>query len=55
MEVLRLGVKSDLQLLAYATAIAMPDPYPTEQGQGSTHIFMDTSRVFNLPSHNGNA
>ena len=26
MEVPRLGVKSELQLVAYATAIAMPDP-----------------------------
>ena len=50
MEVPSLGVKSELQLLAYATATAMPDlshicdlteagatldPWPTEQGQGS--------------------
>ena len=39
MEVLRLGVKSELQLLtratATATATAMPDPRPTERGQGS--------------------
>ena len=34
MEVPRLGVKSELQLLAYARARAMPDPSPTEQGQG---------------------
>ena len=49
MEVPRLGVKLELQLLAYTTAMAtpdlihicdllqitaMPDPYPTEQGQG---------------------
>ena len=33
MEVPRLGVKLELQLPAYATAIAMPDPQPTELGQ----------------------
>ena len=33
MEVPRLGVQSELQLLAYTTA--MPDPQPTERGQGS--------------------
>ena len=51
MDVPRLGVKSELQLQAYATAVAtwdlsqsatytaaygnVPDPQPTEQGQGS--------------------
>ena len=30
MEVPRLGVESELQLLAYTTAIAMQDPQPTE-------------------------
>ena len=35
MEIPRLGVKSELQLPAYATATATPDPYPTEWGQGS--------------------
>ena len=34
MEVPRLGVKLKLQLLTPQLA-AMPDPYPTEQGQGS--------------------
>ena len=50
MKVPRLGLESELQLLAYATAIAtagsephlrpmkqlvaMPDPEPSEQGQG---------------------
>ena len=39
MEVPRLGVKSELQLLAYTTAIAMPDTsrvcdlYTTTQGK----------------------
>ena len=51
LEVPRLGARSELQLPAYATAtatrdpslvcdlhpqlMAMPDPLPTEQGQGS--------------------
>ena len=35
MEVPRLGVQSELQLLAYATATAWQDPQPTEWGQGS--------------------
>ena len=34
MKVPRLGFKSELQLLAYTTATAMPDPQPTELGQG---------------------
>ena len=34
MEVSRLGVKLELQLLARTTATAAPDPKPTEQGQG---------------------
>ena len=34
MEVPRLGVKLELQLLAYATATGMLAPLPTEQGQG---------------------
>ena len=34
MEVPRLEVKLELQLLAYTTATAMLDPQPTEQGQG---------------------
>ena len=33
MEVLRLGVESELQLAAYTTATVMPDHYPTERGQ----------------------
>ena len=35
MEVPRLGVKLELQLLAYTTAIATRDPRTTGQGQGS--------------------
>ena len=35
MEVLRLGVKLELYLQAYTQLAAMPDPLPTEQGQGS--------------------
>ena len=55
MEVPRLEVELELQLLAYATAIATPDPSgcdlhhssrqhqilkPTEQGQGLTSWFL---------------
>ena len=48
MEIPRLGVKSELQLPAYttATATAMPDAWPNEQGQGSTQVLMDTSQVW---------
>ena len=31
----KLGVESELNLLAYSTATAMPDPYSTEPGQGA--------------------
>ena len=34
MEVPMLGVKSEVQLLAYTTTVAMRDPKPTKQGQG---------------------
>ena len=40
MEVLRLGVKSELQLPAYTTATAMPGPQSTEWGQGSNPNLM---------------
>ena len=59
MEVLRLGVKLELQLLAYATATAMQDPScvcdihhssqqcwipdPLSEARDGTHILMDTS------------
>ena len=61
MKVPRLGVESGLQLLAYATATAMPDPSrvcdlhcslqqrwilnPLRGARGRTHILMDTSQV----------
>ena len=35
MEGPRLGVESELQLLAYTTATATMDPQPTDRGQGS--------------------
>ena len=34
MEVPGPGVESELQLPAYTTAMATPDPKPTEEGQG---------------------
>ena len=61
MEIPRLKVESELQLLAYTTATAtqlavMPDPQPTEQGgQGLNRILMDISWVLNLLSPNGNS
>ena len=61
MDVPRLGVKSELKLLAYTTATAMPDPNlvcnlyhsspqhqiqnPLSQARDRTHILVDTSRV----------
>ena len=61
MGVPRLGVKSELQLLAYATATAMQDPSsfcnlhhssqqcripdPLSEARDQTHILMDTSRI----------
>ena len=70
MEVPRLGVQSELQLLAYATATAMPDPSrtcnlhhsswccgnlnPLSEARDRTLILMDTCWVYNLLSHNGN-
>ena len=60
MEVPRLGVKSELQLQAYTTATAMPDPSwvcdlhhrswqhqifnPLSKARDQTHILVDTSR-----------
>ena len=59
MEVPRLGVKSELQLLVYATATATQDPShifnlyhssqqcqipdPLSKARDRTHVFMDTS------------
>jgi len=61
LEVPRLGVKSELQLLAYATTIAMPDPScvfdlrlsswqcqilnPLIKARDQTLVLMDTSLV----------
>ena len=61
MEVPRLGVESELQLLAYTTAIAMRDPShvcdlhhssgqrqipdPLSEARDQTCILMDTSRI----------
>ena len=69
--VLRLGVELDLQLLAYATATAIQDPSlvfhlhhssrqhrilnPLIGARDWTHILMDTIRVHNPLSHNGNS
>ena len=71
MEVPRLGVKSELQLPAYTTAIAMQDlsasetytaahsntgPFnPLHDAKDPIHIFMDTDQVHNKLSHNGNS
>ena len=71
MEVPGLGVKSELQLLAYATATIMPDlshiwdlPHSLWQYRilnqvskvrNQTRILMDTSWVLNPLSQNGNS
>ena len=71
MEVPRLGVRSELQLPACTTATATPDPshgYDLHQSsrqcpifnslneaRDGTCILMDTSRIHNLLSHNGNS
>ena len=71
MEVLRLGVESELQLLTYTTATAMPDlsrmcklhhslqPYqilnPLSEPRDENRIRMDTTWVHNPPSHNRNS
>ena len=64
MEVPRLGVESDLHLLAYTIATAMQDPShvcnlhhsseqchildPLNKARDRTHILMDTSRVVSI-------
>ena len=69
MEVPSLEIKSELQLLAYATITATWDPShvcnphhsswqhwilnPLGKARDRTHIFIDTSWVHNLLSHNG--
>ena len=61
MQVPRLGVESELQLLAYATATATWDPSricnlqhssgqcqilnPLNEARNQTHMFMDTSQI----------
>ena len=71
MEVPRLGVESELQLSAYATATAMQDPNhncslccslgqcrvlnPAREARDWTCILMDTSWILNPLSHNGNS
>ena len=65
MEVSRLGVELELQLPAYATATARPDPScslwqsqilnPLSKARHWTHLLRDTSRVLNPLSHNGNS
>ena len=70
MEVLRLGIKLELQLLAYTIATATPAPThicdlccslwqrrilnPLSKVRGQTRILVDTSRVLNQLSHKGN-
>ena len=65
MEVPRLGVKSKLQLPAYAIATAMPGPShcsqqswilnPLSEARNQTCSIMDTSWVLNHLSHDGNS
>ena len=71
MEITRLGVKSELQLLAYATGTAVLDPShvcklhhsswqcqilnPLSKTRNQTYVLMDTSWVHNPLSHNGNS
>jgi len=70
MKVPRLGVKSELQLLPYATATATQDPSricilhqslwqcqvlnPLIDARERTHLLMYTSRILNPLSHNRN-
>ena len=70
MEVPRLRVKSELKLLAYTTATAVPDLsqvcdlhhssgqcrilHPLSRGRDRTRVLMDTSRILNPLSHNRN-
>ena len=67
----RLGVLLELQLLAYASAIAMQDPGhicylhlssqqhwipdPLSEDRNRTHILMDSSQIHNLLSHDRNS
>ena len=64
MEVLRLEIKSELQLPAYVTATATLDSShslwqrqilnPLSEARDRTCILMDTSQILNPLSHNGN-
>ena len=70
-EVSRLGIKSELQLLAYALASAMPELShihdlchslqehqilnPLSNARDQTCILLDTSQILNLLSHNGSS
>ena len=71
MEVPRLGVELELQLLAFTTATATTDlshicdphhssrqrriPNPLSEAKDQTRILMDTNRVCHLLSHDGNS
>ena len=71
MEVPRLGVKLELRMLVYTTAIATQDPShndglqcslgwhqilnPLSEARDWSHILMHTSQVCFLLSHNGNS
>ena len=56
MEVSRLGVESDLQLLAYATAHSSARSFNSlNEARDSIHIFTDTSQILNLLSHKGSS
>ena len=71
MEVPRLGVELELQLLTYTTATATSDLSPIcdlthrswqrqilnplSEARDQTHIFIDTSQVCKLLSHNRNS
>ena len=71
MDILRLGVALELQLLPYATAITTRDPShicdlhhsfwqcwilnPSSEARNQTCLLMDMSQVFKPLSHNGNS
>ena len=71
MEIPRLGVELELQLMAYTTATAMQDLSsicglhhslrqhwilnPQSEARDQTCILMDASQVHNLLSHSGNS
>ena len=46
MEIPRLRVESELQLLTYTTATATQDPHPLSELGDQTRILMDTSRIY---------